>query len=132
MPKLESEGEVSIDMKKLRESKKFRHEWMSEKLKECIALQIRQIRLQRGWTQCELAQKIGTRQSVISMYEDPKRRGWHRISTLIKLAAAFNCALMIQFTSWTKFMQHVLVITGGGIKILPLSEDLEFTDPNIK
>lgn len=46
--------------------KELRHEWWSSVLRTSIATQIRAMRENRGWTQAELAKRMGTSQAVVS------------------------------------------------------------------
>lgn len=63
-----------------------------------LATQIRVLRQQRGWTQFELAKKLGTTQTVVSRLEDPSY-GKQTVATLVALSAAFDTGLSVKFTS---------------------------------
>lgn len=65
-----------------------------EKIK--IAEQVYALRKQRGLTQKQLAEIMGTTQSVISRLEDTDYES-ERIDTLQKLAAALQCHLEVRF-----------------------------------
>jgi len=67
-----------------------------EKAKLSIATQIYSLRQQNGLTQKELADRIGTTQSVISRLENTDYES-ERIETLQKLAAALHCHLELRF-----------------------------------
>lgn len=56
-----------------------------------IKLKIKQMRLNRGWTQRELSEKSGIDQEVISMYENNKRNPLPK--NLAKLAKAFGVSV---------------------------------------
>lgn len=60
-----------------------------------IARAVIRARLQRGLTQKQLADKLNTRQSVISRVEQAKTSP--SISFLKRLAAALNTSLSVQF-----------------------------------
>ena len=59
-----------------------------------IGLQIRELRLNRGWTLAELAREAGTSAPAIHRYES----GWDRfeIATLRKIASALGARLQIR------------------------------------
>ncbi|MBL7215844.1 MAG: helix-turn-helix transcriptional regulator [Phycisphaerae bacterium] len=68
----------------------------AEREKIRIAEQVYALRKERGLTQKQLAEIIGTTQSVISRLESTDYES-ERIETLQKLAAALNCRLEVQF-----------------------------------
>lgn len=68
----------------------------AERAKIKIAEQVYALRKQRGLTQKQLAEVMGTTQSVISRLEDTDYES-ERIDTLQKLAAALQCHLEVRF-----------------------------------
>lgn len=64
-----------------------------------IASQIRAIRIQRGWTQRELSEQIGTTQTAVSRIEDPGY-GKLSVSTLLDICRAFDIGLEVKLTSF--------------------------------
>jgi transcriptional regulator with XRE-family HTH domain len=66
-----------------------------ERVNAEVASTIYELRKQAGLTQKELAQKVGTTQSVISRLEDADYEG-HSLSTLIRIAMALNRRLYVQ------------------------------------
>ena len=84
--------------------KGFRDAFVQKHLTHGLAYQIRTLRNQRGWTQGELAEKLGLKtQSAVARMEDP---GYGRLSiaTLLKLATVFDVALSVRFLSFGKFL----------------------------
>lgn len=65
-----------------------------------LAYQIKVNREQRGMSQRELADIVGTRQSAVSRMEDPEY-GSHSIPKLLKVAHAFDCALLIKLVPFS-------------------------------
>jgi DNA-binding Xre family transcriptional regulator len=61
-----------------------------------VAEQIVFLRQRRGWTQKQLAEKIGMKQSRISMLENPNY-GNIELKTLSRIAAAFRVKLSVRF-----------------------------------
>ncbi len=64
-----------------------------------VATQIRVLREQREMTQAQLAEKLGTKQTVISRIESANYSAWN-IGTLKRLARAFNVRLHVSFETY--------------------------------
>lgn len=75
-------------------------------VRESIAWQVRINREERGLTQKQLAELIGTGQSAISKIEDPDG-GDVRLSSLVKVAHGFDCALQVRFVGFSEFWSSV-------------------------
>ncbi|WP_197507061.1 helix-turn-helix domain-containing protein [Mitsuaria sp. 7] len=73
---------------------------MEAAIDQGVAWQIRINRQARGLSQSQLAAAIGSRQSAISRVEDPEY-GSHSLDTLISLAKAFDCALIVKFAPYS-------------------------------
>lgn len=95
----------------LRKSKKFaqkgyREAFVKRNIISALAHQIRLNRKSRGWSQKELAERVGSKQSVISRYEDPAY-GKHSLSTLLEIANAFDVGLEVKFTPFSRLIGSV-------------------------
>ena len=87
-------------------SKEFRDAFVKAHLTQGLAYQIRDLRIQRGWTQKELAEKLGLKgQSAVARMEDPSY-GKLSLATLIKLSGIFDVALSVRFQSYGKFLME--------------------------
>lgn len=73
---------------------------MEAAIEQGVAWQISINRNLRGLSQTKLAGILGTKQSAISRLEDPEY-GAHSLDTLIQIAKAFDCALMVKFVSYS-------------------------------
>lgn len=82
------------------EEKEYRQAYAEAAVEQGIAFQVRINREKRRMTQADLALAIGTKQSAISRMEDPEY-GKHSIPQLIKVAAAFDCSLIIKLASFS-------------------------------
>lgn len=80
-----------------RESREY---YAEAAVEQGLAYQIRVNRELRGMSQRQLAAAMGTRQSAISRMEDPDY-GSHSIPKLLKLAHAFDCALLIKLVPFS-------------------------------
>jgi DNA-binding Xre family transcriptional regulator len=67
----------------------------SEREKAAIAAQIYDLRTKAGLTQKQLADLVGTTQSVISRLEDADYRG-HTLSLLERIASALHCRVEVR------------------------------------
>ena len=88
---------------------KSRHEWADKEFRDSyaeaaieqgIAWQIRTNREFRALSQKKLAEIIGSKQSSVSRMEDPEY-GCHSLSHLMKIASAFDCALLVKFVGFS-------------------------------
>ena len=93
-----------------------------------VAIQVREIREQRGWSQLVLANKAGLHQPAIARIESGVWNG--TVKTLMKIAAAFECALIIRFISHSEFIEWIFSITCDGISMIPtfLENDKAFLE----
>lgn len=76
--------------------KKYRNLYVASQVNKGIPYQLRALRAARGMTQADLAEIAGTKQTVISRIEN-KGAGNLSVKTLLKLAEAFDVALVVRF-----------------------------------
>lgn len=81
--------------KQLMENPTFKKAYEESELEYQIARALIKARLERGYTQKELAEKLQTRQSVISRVENAKTVP--SLSFLKRLAEALDVSLQVQF-----------------------------------
>ncbi|MDF3837173.1 helix-turn-helix transcriptional regulator [Cupriavidus basilensis] len=79
----------------------YRQAYLEESIEQGVAWQIKTNRQQRGLSQRDLADVIGTHQSAISRLEDPMS-GLPNLETLVKVAHAFDCALSVRLISYAQ------------------------------
>jgi transcriptional regulator with XRE-family HTH domain len=102
--------------------KQAREQYASELLDSHIALQIKTLRQQRGWSQAELAERAGKFQSQISSMEQIDFSSW-KISTLRQLANAFDLALVVRFESFGRFLDEMLPVERAALERPAFDED---------
>jgi transcriptional regulator with XRE-family HTH domain len=85
-----------------------RHAYVEAEVVTSLAHQIKAIRLQRGWTQKELAKLMGSTQAVISRLEDPSY-GRYTVKTLLELSKVFDSGLKVQFVSLVSMLNDTFV-----------------------
>lgn len=90
-----------------------------------IALQIKALRLKNGWTQAELGERAGMKQSRISEMEDVDYSSWS-VSTLRRLAEAFDLPLVVRFEGWGAFLDDVVSFSRANLERPPIEEDPAF------
>lgn len=81
--------------KELMKNPAFKKEWEATRLEREIARAVIRARIERGLTQKQLAEKLKTRQSVISRLESMNTTP--SLTFLKRLAVALNVSLQVQF-----------------------------------
>lgn len=88
----------------------YRHEFSNEQINTGLAFQIRALREGRGLTQEELAELSGKAQETISQLENPNY-GRFTLTTLKKLAQAFDVALLVRFAPFSELVDWTVGLT---------------------
>jgi transcriptional regulator with XRE-family HTH domain len=91
---------ISSLWKKFR-SRKYRHAFVEAQLKRGVPTQMRAMRLKRGWTQKELAQRCGLEQGTISRIENPDY-GQLTFDTVLAVARGFDCAFIGRYVPFSQ------------------------------
>jgi transcriptional regulator with XRE-family HTH domain len=71
-----------------------------------LPFQIRALRRDRGWSQHQLAERLGMTQEGVSRLENPNY-GRFSLSTLTRLASAFDVALVVRFQPFSALVDWV-------------------------
>lgn len=101
----------------------YRQAYAEAAIEQGVAWQVRVNREQRGLTQGELAAKIQTQQSAVSRMEDPEY-GAHSLQQLIKVAHAFDCALLVKFISYATLAREGEALSPDDLYASSYTEDL--------
>ncbi len=91
-------------------------------LNSYIATQIKVLRQQRGMTQLRLADALETKQAVVSRIENVNYSNWS-MSTLKKLAHAFEVRLKVSFEEFGTLPDEVEGFAAEGLRRAPRSRD---------
>lgn len=115
---------VELDITKLND-KEFRTLYHNEKFRWAISFQVQTIRKSKGWSVDELAGKAGINRTTVMRIENPKSRWGYSFNSLLKIAAAFDCALICKFVAWSRWLREMAEIESGNWQApVPFDEDL--------
>jgi transcriptional regulator with XRE-family HTH domain len=90
----------------LRTGPDARIRFVESHLNKGLAFQIRSMRDQAEWSQGQLAEKVSMNQNAISRLENPNY-GKATITTLKRIAAAFDVGLVIRFVPFSQMVDWV-------------------------
>jgi transcriptional regulator with XRE-family HTH domain len=113
------------DLIRTSNDKEYRHAYAEESLNVSVATQIKVLREQRNMTQQHLAEEAGMKQSMISRYENVNYSSWN-ISTLRKLAKAFDVDLEVRFRSFREMVESVDNFSRETLQVPKFTEDPYF------
>lgn len=100
--------------------KDFRDAHLEASLAWAIRTQVRLIREDRGWTQRELAEKSGVSYAAINRLENLSVPFSVNIGTLLDIAEAFDCALVVRFESWSNYLAWLAEVKATkGASLIP-------------
>lgn len=106
-------------------NRRYREAFVEAHLSSTIAAQIQTMRQDRNLTQSELAGISGMKQSRISLLEDPENTSLS-ISTLRRLAAAFNVALIVRFVPYSALARWSTEVRDSKFSVTPFEKDSPF------
>ncbi len=107
--------------------KRHRDAFVSEHIDTGIPFQIRALREQRSWTQKELGDRAGMAQVAISRFEDPNYSKF-TLTTLKRLASAFDIGLMVRFISFSDLVEWEINLSPKSLEALSFDQDPYFKD----
>ncbi len=119
-------NELSDKFREEFKDKETRRIYVDDFLNAQIATQIKVLREQRGLKQSELAELTGMRQERISVLEDVDYSAW-TISTLKRLAEAFDLRLSVKFESFGSYLYEFENFNREALEKPSFDEDPEFT-----
>lgn len=107
------EGQLSTNLnsrrgvlQRLRRGRLVRARFVESHISKALAFQTRALREKEGWSQQTLAEKIGSNQNAVYRAENPNY-GKQTITTLKKIAAAFDVALIVRFVPFSELTDWV-------------------------
>lgn len=108
------------------QDKQYRDDFVAEFINTGVAFQIHETREARGWTQDDLGQRAGIAQERISLYENPDY-GKLTLTTLKRLASAFDAALVVRFAPFSELVNWVTGLSARDVAV-PSFGDERFGD----
>lgn len=100
----------------------YRRSYVSNEVRMSLAHQIIALREQRGWSQKDLADRMGTQQSVISRLENPDY-GRVSLKTIIKVADAFDVGFVGRYCSFPEMIFRSKDVTAKAFFAESFSEE---------
>jgi transcriptional regulator with XRE-family HTH domain len=110
------------------QDKEYREAYADSFLDSFVATQIQVIREQRGVTQEQLAEAIGTKQSGISRIEDVNYSAWN-IATLRKIAFALGCRLKVSLETFGSLVDEAQSFGEENLRRPSFENDPVFKQP---
>ena len=92
-----------------------------------LAFQIRLLREKAGWTQEQLASRLGKPQPQVSQWENPDY-GRYSLKSLNELAAAFDVALVVRFAPFSELVEWMVNLTPGRLASPSYEEEVAQAD----
>lgn len=114
---------MSIKIENLKKAG-YRRSYLKYSLREAVSDQVRIIRESNNLTQAELAAAAGTTQSVVSRLENPDSANVN-VSSLLKVADAFDVALSIEFCGFRKYIRYLQRVRSDVTEVRKFSEEIE-------
>jgi transcriptional regulator with XRE-family HTH domain len=108
----------------------YRHAFVEQEIKVGVPFQIRALRVQRGWSQKKLGEKAGgMAQETISLLENPNY-GRMNISTLLRLAAAFDVGLTLRFVQFSSVVDWAADMSANRLEVPSYEDDIRLHSTN--
>ncbi len=107
----ETQQSTSLNSKKsllerLNRGADVRARFVDSNVSKLVAFQVRALREKEKWSQQRLAEKIESNQNAIYRAENPNY-GKHTVTTLKKIAAVFDVALIVRFVPFSELIDWV-------------------------
>lgn len=103
-------------------NKEYREAFVEAEINTTIPFQIRTLRMLREWSQTELANRTGQKQKTISDFENPSY-GRLTLSSLKRLAAAFDVALVVRFAPFSELVDWTATMSKERMEVPSFDKD---------
>jgi transcriptional regulator with XRE-family HTH domain len=104
------------------QDKEYRDSFVQEFIFSRIPLKIRAIRDKRRMSQADLGEKARVAQAWVSKLEDPNY-GRLTLSTLLKIASAFDCGLSVDFVPFSRILNDATSLSSESFNVPSFVED---------
>jgi len=105
--------------------KAYRDSFVAEHIYSRLPLKIRTLRESRGLSQKDLGERIGAAQTWVSKLEDPNY-GKLTLSTLLRLASAFDVGLEVDFVPFSKVLDNALDLMPQSWQVPSFEDDVRY------
>lgn len=105
------------------QSKEYRDAFTAEQIFSHLPLKIRSLRESRHLSQKQLGEKAGVAQAWVSKLEDPNY-GKLTLSTLLRLASAFDVGLEVDFVPFSRVLDRALKLSPESFEVRSFAEDV--------
>lgn len=109
-------------LKKL-SKKEYRDAYAEESVKTSLPFQIKAMREQRDWSQAILGRKTEMKQNAVSRLESAEY-GNLSINTLLRLANAFDCGLLVKFVPFSRLLKEFDDVSPKALEVESFKDDL--------
>ena len=116
--RVQSRNDLIADLQR----KQFREAFVASRVSNTLALQIRAMRQERGWSQAYLAELLGTSQNAVYRLESPQY-GKPNITTLIRLASIFDVGLSVWFSPFSTLVDRETNLSTDDILVPSFEHD---------
>jgi len=113
---------------KFRNDKEYRDLFVEEQIFSRLPLKIRNMRKRRNLKQRELAAKARVAPEWITQVENPNY-GRFTLRTLLKIAAAFDVALFVDFVPYSRILNDATNLSQESFDVPSAKEDIGLRDP---
>jgi transcriptional regulator with XRE-family HTH domain len=122
-----SESRNNLEDELRQEDEEYRYAYAEDFLNTSVATQIRVLREQRGLTQEDVAQKLGTKQAGISRLENVNYSAW-KTETLRKIARALKVRLKITFETFGSLVDEAETFSRKNLERVAFEDDPRFSE----
>lgn len=110
--------------RRLIDSPRLRNAYVNAEVSTALAHQIRVIRQQRGWSQKELARRLGSTQAAVSRLEDPSY-GRLTLQTMLQLSQVFDTGLQVRFVSMVDMLRKTWRPSREALKVEAFEDEAQ-------
>lgn len=104
-------------------NREYRHGLVAAQIEIDLPLQLRALRKKRGWTQPEMAERTGMKQSRFPLMERPGSARFN-LETLRRLAEAFDVALIVRFAPFSELLDWSKAFSPDAFDVPSFEEEL--------
>ena len=104
------------------QDKEYRDLFVTEEIDTGIPFQIRAMRKARGWSQRELADRLGMTQEGVSRLESLDY-GRFSLATLKRLASAFDVGLVVRFEPFSRLVDAAVNLSPDDVEVPAFADD---------